>query len=147
MLAKEIAPRRSAVCFTEAVSAATNDFPPDWIRRRSLRIDHGSARQISQPVLAPFPHISFHVIQSPWIRKFLANRVNSEFTVQEVPRMIRQARVIKVIAVAEPRRRPSPRRPFPLRFCGKTINAGGGNSSRRAFPLSEPGAIIRRVLP
>src|SRR6266576_2442312 len=62
--------RRSAIRLGCVPSPAADDLHPNRVRGRTLRIGCEPARVWTIPILAPFPHISFHVIQSPGIRHF-----------------------------------------------------------------------------
>src|SRR4029434_5858164 len=86
-------------------------------RNRSLRIDATPARQTAgPPILTPLPDIPMHVIQSPRGGQLLPHRVRRTAAVVEIPRVVRQVSVARVIPIAKPRRGPPPTRILPLRL-------------------------------
>src|SRR5438046_9730012 len=128
---KEKTPGRPAVRVEVVVSAAAHYFQSKWIGSGSGRIGLNSARQGAKPILAPFPDVSFHVVQSPWIGELLPDGVHREAGVVRVPCVIRQAGVARILSVTEPRRSAGARGAFPLRPRWQTILAAGGNTARR----------------
>ena len=127
---------RSTGLFGVVEGAAAHDFPSTRTGSRSCRIGLNSARQEAEPILTPFHDVPFHVVQTPWIGKLLPDKVRRETAVRGVPRVIRQACVVRIVSVAEPRRRAGTRGAFPFSLRGKTILAAGGNAPRR-----DPGLI------
>lgn len=95
------AARRTAVRRRIVPTAATDDTIRS--RRRALRINDGPARIRPIPVLAPLPHISMHIHQSPGVGQLLADRVGSAAAVGRVPRVVGQVGVARIIPVAESR--------------------------------------------
>ena len=89
----------------------------------TLWVDHRSSRVRAVPILAPFPDVSFHVVQSPGIRQFLSDRVRRIPTVGAKPRKIAQLGEAGIIAMGEPRGRARARGAFPLRFGRQAITA------------------------
>src|SRR5262245_15117360 len=147
MIAKKHATGRTASGPAEVESASAHDFPSDRVGISARWIDHGPARQGTEPILTPLEDIAHHVVQSPRIGKFPPNRVNGETVVHGLPRVILQAGIIGIIPVTEPRGSAGARGAFPLSLCRKTVLAAGGNASRREFPLGPLRAVVGRLGP
>src|SRR5262245_12498332 len=147
----EEAAGRPAVRHVEIVAAAANDFPSHRIGGRTLRIGHRTTRQIAKPILGPLPDVALCVVQSPRIGKLLPDWVKGkrgrEPAVENKPRIIRQVRVVRIISIAEPRRRSGACGALPFCLGWKAILASGRNASRGQFPLRQLPAVIRRVEP
>src|SRR5947207_7153829 len=116
-------------------------------RCRSLRIDGAPAGIRPVPVLAPLPETAVHIIQAPRVGQLLPHRMRRAAAVVQIPRVLGQARVAWIIAMAEARRGPSPAGILPLRLCRQSIDAVGPDQPRSPFPLREPSTVIRGIFP
>src|SRR5439155_26016690 len=140
---------RSARRVGVVVSAPADDFQSAGIGRRAGWIGLNSARLVAVPILAPLPDIPIQVIQSPRIGQLLPDRMNCYIEKRQVqePRVIRQAGVVRVVSITEPRRGAGARGAFPLSLGRQTILAASGDAPRCQFVLRQPPAVIGRVGP
>ena len=66
-----------AAGLSEVIERATaSDFSSACNGSRACRIGLNSASLVAVPILAPFPNVTCHVVQSPGIGKLLADGVN-----------------------------------------------------------------------
>jgi hypothetical protein len=73
-----------------AVDPAAAPVHPERAHRSTSRISYRTARVVAMPVLAPLPHITVHVVQTPRIRLLLANWMRLSSRVLVVPTVIAQ---------------------------------------------------------
>lgn len=67
--------------------------------------------------------------------------------VELIPPEVLQFEIARIVSVTESRRRPRPRRVFPLRLGREPVQPGGRNAPCRPLPLRELEAVEDRVVP
>src|SRR6266496_2535685 len=139
------APRRPAVLRSGEPTAG----PPHTVRSRSrpLRIRQAPAQIWAIPIPTPLPHVSRHVIQAPRVRQQLSHRLRHVETVVEIPGVVVQIGIARIIPVIEPRGRASPTGILPLRLRRQAVNTVRRYPPGSSLLRRPPRTIIGRIIP
>ena len=113
----------------------------------SLWVPDESSRQLFRaPVQAPFHHVAVHVVQSPRIGQLHSHPV-SLLRVIQIPGVVSESAVIRIIAVAEPSLCSGPTGVFPLGGSGQSICMANRQPSGLPLGLSQLGAVFDGLPP
>ena len=127
----EVAPKRRTAAITVVRPTAASIHPVVCLFRAS-GVGNGLLTILSVPiVVTPFPDISVHVVQSPFVRQLCADRLSLASAVGAIPSVLFQ--LIIVVSETVFRFRPRPARIFPFSFGRQsTTNPLAKTQSHRA---------------